>query len=70
MIIRAERPVPLYTMSMLVVKIFKENLQKAFHHIIAPAEKYTIFKNKSKRKLDMLPSQTAYPAGFETSTPD
>ena len=21
-------------------------------------------------KLDMLPSQTAYPAGFETSTPD
>ena len=22
-----------------------------------------------KKKLDMLPSQTAYPAGFETSTP-
>ena len=37
----------------LVVKIFKENLQKAFHRIIAPAEKYTIFKNKSKRKLTM-----------------
>ena len=26
---------------------------KAFHRIIAPAEKYTIFKNKSKRKLTM-----------------
>ena len=45
------RPVPLYTM--LVVEILKENLQKAFHRIIAPAEKYTIFKNKSKRKLTM-----------------
>ena len=39
-------------MSMLVVKILKENLQKAFHRIMAPAEKYT-FKNKSKRKLTM-----------------
>ena len=40
-----------YSMSMLVVKIFKENLQKAFHRIIAPAETYAIFK--SKRKLTM-----------------
>ena len=27
-------------------------------------------RKEKKRKLDMLPSQTAYPAGFETSTPD
>ena len=27
-------------------------------------------KKKKKKELDMLPSQTAYPAGFETSTPD
>ena len=26
-------------------------------------------KNKKKKKLDTLPSQTAYPASFETSTP-
>ena len=25
---------------------------------------------RKKEELDMLPSQTAYPAGFETSTPD
>ena len=25
---------------------------------------------EKKKELDMLPSQTAYPAGFETSTPD
>ena len=25
---------------------------------------------EKKEELDMLPSQTAYPAGFETSTPD
>ena len=25
---------------------------------------------QKKKELDMLPSQTAYPAGFETSTPD
>ena len=31
--------------------IQREFLKKAFHYIIAPAEKYTIFKNKSKRKL-------------------
>ena len=29
-----------------------------------------ITKEKNKKQLDMLPSQTAYPAGFETSTPD
>ena len=35
-------------------------------------KKKTVAKhqNKKKIKLDMLPSQTAYPAGFETSTPD
>ena len=26
-------------------------------------------KKERKKELDMLPSQTAYPAGFETSTP-
>ena len=26
-------------------------------------------KERRKKELDMLPSQTAYPAGFETSTP-
>ena len=26
-------------------------------------------ERKKKERLDMLPSQTAYPAGFETSTP-
>ena len=41
-----------YSMSMLVVKIFKENLQKAFHRIIAPAETYTIFKSKRKLTMD------------------
>ena len=27
-------------------------------------------EKERKKELDMLPSQTAYPAGFETSTPD
>ena len=27
-------------------------------------------KTTKQKQLDMLPSQTAYPAGFETSTPD
>ena len=31
---------------------------------------YFSFYDWVKRKLDMLPSQTAYPAGFKKSTPD
>ena len=26
-------------------------------------------ERRKKKELDMLPSQTAYPAGFKTSTP-
>ena len=37
-------------------------------HPIKHVEEEAIIVRK-KEELDMLPSQTAYPAGFETSTP-
>ena len=33
-------------------------------------EQETLTELEIQKELDMLPSQTAYPAGFETSTPD
>ena len=48
-------------------------LTKFGKHPIKHVEEEAIIVRKKERKkeeLDMLPSQTAYPAGFETSTPD
>ena len=44
-------------------------LTKFGKHSIKHVEEEAIIVRK-KEELDMLPSQTAYPAGFETSTPD
>ena len=47
-------------------------LTKFGKHPIKHVEEEAVIVRKKERKkeLDMLPSQTAYPAGFETSTPD
>ena len=43
-------------------------LTKFGKHPIKHVEEEAIIVRR-KKELDMLPSQTAYPAGFETSTP-
>ena len=44
-------------------------LTKFGKHPIKHVEEEAIIVRR-KKELDMLPSQTAYPAGFETSTTD